>query len=135
MFRLISATEAHVPDGDVMVRATGMAAGGLVLLALLAEPVGAAEQQFSCRGQVVQGVTDPAAQQKTLDLNVTLGDKSKLSMKTGDGKMLAPRITSNNRVQLKFATKEFVGEYFHYTGDLFLIYPSGELARLSCSHV
>jgi hypothetical protein len=46
--------------------------------------------------------------------------------------MLAPRITSNNAIQLKFATKEFVGEYFHYTGDLFLIYNSGPLARLNC---
>jgi len=54
-------------------------------------------------------------------------------MTAGDGKLLAPRITSNNKTQLKFETKEFVGEYFHYTGDLFLIYPSGRLARLSCS--
>ena len=121
--------------GDVMVRATGMAAGGLVLLTLLAQPVGAAEKQFSCKGQVVQGESDPAAPQKAIDLNVTLGDNNKLSMKTGDGKMLAPTITSNNKVQLKFETTEFVGEYFHYTGDLFLIYPSGELARLTCSHV
>lgn len=45
----------------------------------------------------------------------------------------SPRITSNNKLQLKFATKEFVGEYFHYTGDLFLIYPNGQLARLSCT--
>ena len=66
-------------------------------------------------------------------MNLSLGDKNNLSMKTGDGKSLAPRITSNNKVQLKFETKEFVGEYFHYTGDLFLIYPSGRLARLSCS--
>ena len=118
-----------------MVRATGLAACGLILLTMMAEPGGAAERQFSCKGQVVQGETDPAAPQKTLDLNVTLSDKNKLSMKTGDGKMLAPRITSNNKIQLKFVTKDFVGEYFHYTGDLFLIYPSGALARLSCSHV
>lgn len=116
-----------------MVRATVMAAGGLILVTIMAEPGAAAEQKFSCNGRVVQGNTDPAAQQKMLDLNLTLGDNNKLSMKTGEGKMLAPRITSNNKVQLKFATKEFVGEYFHYTGDLFLIYPSGELARLSCS--
>jgi hypothetical protein len=118
-----------------MVRAIGMAAGGLVLLTLLAEPAGAAEKQFSCKGQVIRGETDPAAQQKTLDLNVTLGDENTLSMKTGDGKTLAPRVTSNNKLQLKFETKEFVGEYFHYTGELFLIYPSGELARLNCSQV
>jgi hypothetical protein len=40
---------------------------------------------------------------------------------------------SDNKIQLKFSTKDFVGEYFHYTGDLFLIYHSGELARLTCS--
>ena len=118
-----------------MVRATGLAACGLILLTMMAEPGGAAERQFSCKGQVVQGETDPAAPQKTLDLNVTLSDKNKLSMKTGDGKVLTPRITSNNKIQLKFATKDFVGEYFHYTGDLFLIYSSGELARLSCSRI
>ena len=116
-----------------MGRATEMAAGGLILLAIMAEPGSAAEREFSCKGQVVQGETNPAAPQRTIDLNVTWGDKNKLLMKTGDGKILAPRITSNNRVQLKFATKEFVGEYFHYTGDLFLIYPSWQLARLTCS--
>ena len=30
-------------------------------------------------------------------------------------------------------TKEFAGEYFHDTGDLFLIYNSGPLARLTCA--
>ena len=116
-----------------MVRATGMAAGGVILLTVMAGPSGAAEQQLSCKGHVIRGEADPADQQKTLDLNWTLSDKNKLSMKIGDGNTLAPRISSNNKIQLKFATKEFVGEYFHYTGDLFLIYNSGPLARLNCS--
>jgi hypothetical protein len=116
-----------------MVRATGLAAGSLILLTMMVKPGGAAEQQFSCQGQVVQEMANPAAQPKPINLNVTLGDKNKLSMTTGDGKVLAPRITSNNKIQLKFLTKEFVGEYFHYTGDLFLIYNSGPLARLTCA--
>jgi hypothetical protein len=72
------------------------------------------------------------AQPKQIDLNVTLGEGNKLSMKTGEGMILSPRRISDNKIQLRFATKEFVGEYFHYTGDLFLIYSSGELARLNC---
>ena len=116
-----------------MVQATRLAVCSLILLTMTVKPGGAADQQFSCKGQVIQDETSSAVRSKPIDLNVTLGDKNKLSMKTGDGKMLAPRITSNNKVQLKFATKEFVGEYFHYTGDLFLIYPSGQLARLNCS--
>jgi hypothetical protein len=116
-----------------MVRTTGLAAGSLVLLTMMAVPGVAAEQQFSCKGQVVQDMTDPAVQAKPIDLNVTLGDKNKLSMTIVDGKKLAPRVTHNNKIQLKFATKDFVGEYFHYTGDLFLIYNAGQLARLTCT--
>ena len=115
------------------MQATGLAVGSLILLTMMVEPGGAAEQNFSCKGQVVQEMTNPAAQPNPIDLNMTLDGKNKLSMTTGEGKMLATRITSDNKIQLKFATKEFVGEYFHYTGDLFLIYKSGPLARLNCS--
>jgi hypothetical protein len=115
-----------------MARATGLAAGSLILLITMVRP-GAAGQQFSCKGQVIQEMTNPAAQPKPIDLNVTMDENNKLSLTTGDGKKLASRITSNNKIQLKFATKEFAGEYFHYTGDLFLIYKSGSLARLNCS--
>lgn len=116
-----------------MVQAIGLAAGSVIVLAVMTTPGHAAEQQFACKGQVVQGETTQAVEPKPIDLSLTLGDKNKLSLKTGDGKALSPRITSNNKLQLKFATKEFVGEYFHYTGDQFLIYPNGQLARLSCS--
>lgn len=116
-----------------MVQATGLAVCSLFLLIMTIQPGAAAEQQFSCKGQLIDEGTDPSVQSKPIDMNVTLGDKNKLSVKTGDGKTLAPRVTSNSKVQLKFATKGYVGEYFYYTGDLFLIYPSGQLARLNCS--
>lgn len=115
-----------------MMQKSGIAAGGLFLLTLVGPSI-AAEQQFSCKGQVMQQMTNPAVQPKPIDVEVVLGDKQKMSIKTGDDKTLLPRITSNNKIQLKFATKEFIGEYFHYTGDLFLIYNSGQLARLNCS--
>jgi hypothetical protein len=108
--------------------------GGLILLAIAVEPSRAADQQFSCKGDIIhESNPNPLNPSKPIDLNVALGDENKLSIKTGDGKLLAPRITSNNKLQLKFETEEFVGEYFHYTGELFLIYPSGELGRLNCS--
>jgi hypothetical protein len=110
--------------------------GSLILLTITVQPGHAAEQQFSCKGEIVQGETnpDPLNQPKPIDLNVTLGDGNKLSIKTGDGKILTPRISSDNKFQARFETDEFVGEYFHYTGQLFLMYPnSGQLARLTCS--
>src|SRR6516162_7278418 len=104
----------------------------IILLAITAEPGRAAEH---CNGDIIHDQTNPNPldKPKPIDLNVTLGDGNNLSIKTGDGKLLAPRITSNNKLQLKFEAEGFVGEYFHYTGQLFLIYPSGELARLTCS--
>ena len=46
---------------------------------------------------------------------------------------ISPRVLSNNPLQLKFRTKDFTGEYFHYSGDMFLVYRSGNLARLNCT--
>jgi hypothetical protein len=114
-----------------MVQANGLATGAFILLVLMAGPCGAADRQYSCKGQLIRDA-GPGAQPTPVVLNVTLGEANKLSMKTGEGVDLAPRTVSDNKIQLKFETSEFVGEYFHYTGDLFLIYPSGQLARLSC---
>ena len=41
-------------------------------------------------------------------------------------------VVSDNKIQLKFRTKDFEAEYFHYTGDLFFIYKSGHLMKLMC---
>ena len=46
--------------------------------------------------------------------------------------MVNARRLSDNKIQLKFRTKEFEGEYFHYTGDLFFIYKTGHLMKLMC---
>jgi hypothetical protein len=116
--------------GVAMIKATAFAAGGFLLVTLIG-PCIAAEQRFSCKG----GIIEPSGEQKTpVDINLSLDGNGKMSLKTSDDKTLASRITSNNKIQLKFTTSEFVGEFFHYTGDLFLIYKSGQLGRLNCSH-
>ncbi|MET4041005.1 hypothetical protein [Bradyrhizobium sp. RT6a] len=104
----------------------------LAMLMTMIGPSYAAGQQFLCKGQIVQQMLDPAIQAKRVDLNVTLDGRDGMSLIMANNK-LPLRVTSNNKIQLKFVTKEFVGEDFHYTGDLFLIYNSGPLARLSCT--
>ena len=51
----------------------------------------------------------------------------------GSEKADKARTLANNSLQLKFATSKFVGEYFHFTGDLFLIATDGRLIRLVCN--
>ena len=55
---------------------------------------------------------------------------SKVSVNFGQKTVNAP-VISSNQIQLKFRTKDFVGEYFYYNRDMFLIYKSGHLARLA----
>jgi len=57
----------------------------------------------------------------------------KTTIEMGSAKKLNAHVTSDNKNQLKFRTKQYVGEFFRYTRDLFLIYKSGRLARLTCS--
>jgi hypothetical protein len=78
---------------------------------------------------------EPSCEPKApIDLNLTLGGQGKATIEMGGNEKLNARVISDNKIQTRYRTKEFVGEYFHYTGDLFLIYNSGKLARLSCSH-
>ena len=75
---------------------------------------------------------EPAAMSQTPEtVKLTLGGAQKVTLDLGKGAISA-RVLSNNKIQLKFRTKNFEGEYFHYTGDLFFIYKSGHLMRLTC---
>ena len=86
-------------------------------------------QQLSCTGKLID---QPAALSATdWTLKLTLGPSKRVALDLGKGSINASRV-SDNDIQLKFRTKEFVGEYFHYTGDLFLIYKSGKLMRMTC---
>jgi hypothetical protein len=115
-----------------MRQAIGLAVAGFFFLLMSFVGVSAAaERQFSCKGQVVQEMTQAGQPQNSIDLSLALGGKRQTSIKIGDKTFAANRI-SDNKIQLKFATKQFTGEYFYYTGDLFLIYKSGKLARLNC---
>jgi hypothetical protein len=42
------------------------------------------------------------------------------------------RVVSANPIQLRFAAGGVIGEYFNFTGDLFLIHKDGRFTRLVC---
>jgi hypothetical protein len=50
----------------------------------------------------------------------------------GSEKPVKARTIASNAIQLKFTTGKFIGEYFNFTGDLFLIHTDGRLTRLTC---
>ena len=85
-------------------------------------------QQLSCTGNLIASA---AAEGKPSTLKLSLGPAKNVALDLGEGSIKA-RTASDNDIQLKFKAKNFVGEYFHYTGDLFLIYKSGKLMRMTC---
>jgi hypothetical protein len=84
-------------------------------------------RQFTCSGTMIE----PSAMSPPETVVLTLGPAQKVTLDLGKGVMNARRV-SDNKIQLKFRTKDFEGEYFHYTGDLFFIYKSGHLMKLMC---
>lgn len=132
IFGSLAEKHPRSPDeGIAMMKASALTASSFFLLTMFSGAVVAAEQQFSCKGQMIEPSGEPKA---PANLKLTLGDHGKATIEMGGNEKLNARVISDNKIQTKYQTKEFVGEFFHYTGDLFLIYKSGKLARLSCSH-
>src|SRR6516162_1283235 len=85
-------------------------------------------RQLTCSGTMIEpSALSPSPETVVL----TLGPAQKVTLDLGKGVVNARRV-SDNKVQLRFRTKDFEGEYFHYTGDLFFIYKSGHLMKLMC---
>jgi hypothetical protein len=99
---------------------------GVVALATSAQAQ-STSMQLGCTGQLIEP-TAKTPSPKMLQLTISSG---KVGVDFGSGSAAA-KFQSDNKIQLKFSTNEFTGEYFHYTGDLFLIYKDGHLARLTC---
>ena len=85
-------------------------------------------RQLTCTGTMIE----PSGMSPSPETAVlTLGPAKKITLDLGQGVVNARRM-SDNKIQLKFRTQDFEGEYFHYTGDLFFIYKSGHLMKLMC---
>ena len=85
-------------------------------------------RQVTCSGMMIE---PNAMSQSPETVMLTLGPAHKVTLDLGQGVVNARQV-SDNKIQLKFKTKHFEGEYFHYTGDLFFIYKSGLLMKLTC---
>src|ERR1700724_1125858 len=73
--------------------------------------------QLTCNGTMIE---PSAMSQSPETVILTLGPAQKLTLDLGQGAVNARKV-SDNKIQLKFRTKDFEGEYFHYTGDLFFL--------------
>lgn len=88
--------------------------------------------KFNCTGDMIEPASLAKAPITLTALFSPAKNVSKVSVDLGKGIVNAP-VLANNAIQLKFQTKDFTGEYFYYTRDMFLVHKSGHLARLTCT--
>jgi hypothetical protein len=105
----------------------------IVVAAIMASSMAASHaeekaRQISCSGSIT-ALTAPA--QAPVTIQLTFVSPRKITINLGNGDINSP-VISDNDIQLKFQTDDFVGEFFHNTNNLFLIYESGDLAKLAC---
>jgi hypothetical protein len=70
-------------------------------------------RQLTCSGMMIE---PPALSQSPETVILILGPARKVTLDLGRGATNA-RLVSDNKIQLKFRTKDFEGEYFHRTKE------------------
>jgi hypothetical protein len=88
-----------------------------------------ANNQFSCSGDDIEPV---ALAKSPISAQLSFASPKSVALDLAKTSVKA-RITSNNKITLRFHTADFDGEFFKYTNDLFLVYHSGHLAKLTCA--
>ncbi|MGB6967457.1 MAG: hypothetical protein WBD83_19355 [Xanthobacteraceae bacterium] len=84
---------------------------------------------FTCTGVKIEPVSFKQSP-ITVKLALTPGRKISLNLDNSDVKN---SVTSDDQTTLRFRSRDFTGEFFRFTNDLFLIYHSGHLAKHSCA--
>jgi hypothetical protein len=110
---------------------SGKAAAALFVLALGIQPAAAQEAlSLTCSGKRL-GPQGAFATETTVNVQIAQNKPVTLSF-VGQSNPIQANVTSNNAVQLQFTGPDFAGEYFYFSGDLFLIHKVGELTPLRC---
>ena len=104
---------------------------GITLAFVISAAHAADSLQLTCSGDMIEPAGLARAPKALTAVFSPANRVSKVSVDFGQSSVNAP-VSSSNPVQLQFRTKDFTGEYFYYTRDMFLIYKSGHLARLTC---
>ena len=105
-----------------------MALGPVAVTCVLAQPI---DLDLACDGNQFAKLGDPSPTPVTAALRKD-GTKHIAITLPGADKPISATITSSNPIQLKFTAAGLTGEYFNFSGDLFLIHKDGRFTKLGC---
>jgi hypothetical protein len=105
-----------------------LALGPLVVSRALAQTT---DLDLVCDGNQFAKLGDPSPTPVTASLRND-GKKTIAITLPGADKPISATIISSNPIQLKFSAAGLTGEYFNFSGDLFLIHKDGRFTKLGC---
>jgi len=94
----------------------------------MAEP---SDLDLVCSGNSYGSTGDPFPTTETVLFKRENNDVVTIAL-LGADKPSKARIISSNPIQLKFSIDNMTGEYFRFSGDLFLIHRDGRFTKLVC---
>jgi hypothetical protein len=103
---------------------------GLILLPAWPVLAAPATLDLVCTGNSFSKVGDPFPTEEMVSFQTD--GKTVVVGLPGADKPTKAKITSSNPIQLKFSVAGLTGEYFNFSGDLFLIHTDGRFTRLVC---
>ena len=92
---------------------------------------GPSDLDLVCSGNSYGKLGDPFPTTETVSLKRE-GKKPVMIGLPGSNKPTKASIVSSNPIQLKFSSAGLTGEYFNFSGDLFLIHKDGRFTKLTC---
>jgi hypothetical protein len=109
-------------------------AGLFLAFAPFAAPCAMAEPSdldLVCSGNSYRKLGDPFPTTETVSFKRE-GKKPAMIGLPGSDKPTKASIVSSSPIQLKFSARGLTGEYFNFSGDLFLIHKDGRFTKLVC---
>jgi hypothetical protein len=116
-------------DDAKRVRLTGILSS--VIFIVTGAVAGAADLNLVCSGNSYAKEGSPFPTVETVTFKKE-GDKPVVIGLPGSDKLSKAKILASNPIQLKFSADGMTGEYFNFSGDLFLVHKDGRFTRLVC---
>ncbi|ARN81492.1 hypothetical protein [Methylocystis bryophila] len=91
----------------------------------------ASDLDLVCTGNSYAKANDPFPTTETLSFKREGKNPAAIELPESK-KQTNTRTISSNPIQLKFTVDSWIGEYFNFTGDLFLIHKDGRFKKFAC---
>jgi len=120
--------QINIPHSITALTGLFVAFAPITIPCAMTEP---SDLDLVCSGNSYGSTGDPFPTTETVLFKMENNNVVTITL-PGANKPSKARIISSNPIQLKFSIDNMTGEYFKFSGDLFLIHKDGRFTKLVC---